>query len=105
MKSKMKLLGITVFAVLGTIVLASLSLNDQLEWFSWKVKYNKKYETKESEKAHRKIWQRNKVYVEGHNRRTDVSFKMELNHLADQVKSFNSLINPYKPSGLSILAN
>ena len=89
----MNLLGILFFAVLGTIVVASVSLDDKLEWISWKVKYNKKYDSRESEKAHREIWLRNKVIVEEHNRLTDVTFKMELNHFADQVITTSLVLN------------
>ena len=89
----MSLLGIILFAVFGTIVVDSVSLDDQLEWISWKIKYNKKYDSKESEKAHLEIWLRNKVIVEEHNRLTDVTFKMELNHFADQVITTSLVLN------------
>ena len=79
-------IGILIFAIIiGTSVTASVSIKDQLEWISWKAKYSRKYESKELERAHHEIWQRNKVIVEEHNSKPDASFKMELNNFADQV--------------------
>ena len=74
-----------VAALIALAVTATVSCNDDAEWLSWKQRYNKVYETEVWEDFHRQIWQRNKAYVEEHNSKEDVTFKMELNQFADQV--------------------
>ena len=64
---------------------ARFSIKDQVDWLSWKLKYNKNYKTDVKEIEHRAIWEKNKVYVEAHNKRDDVLFKIEMNQFADQV--------------------
>ena len=77
--------GILILLVLGVSSIVHSSGNDELDWLRWKLQYNKEYETKESEQTHRRIWERNKAYIEAHDSRDDVTFSMELNHFADQV--------------------
>lgn len=68
-----------------TFVYGRNYLKDQIDWHSWKLEYNKIYEREESEINHREIFERNKAYVEAHNKRLDVHFKLGLNQFADQV--------------------
>ena len=59
--------------------------HDSQDWFHWKRQYQREYETNDIELKHRQIWERNKVYMQAHNGREGVTFKMELNQFADQV--------------------
>ena len=77
--------------LLGTVVCAGFSIKDQVDWLSWKLKYHKNYKNDVKEIEHRAIWEKNRAYVEAHNKRVDVHFKIELNQFADQV-SDNSFI-------------
>ena len=82
----MKYIQVTATFVLFGLAACSLtSLNDELEWLSWKLKYNKKYKSLEEESVHKAIWLKNKAYVEDHYRKADVKFKVGLNKFADQV--------------------
>ena len=82
----MKGIQISVLLVLFGLVSCTLtSLEYQLEWISWKLKYNKTYKSLEEETVHKETWLKNKAYVEDHNRKADINFKVGLNQFADQV--------------------
>ena len=74
-----------MMVVLGLFITAKCTCDGDLEWLSWKLQYNKYYESEYVEQTHREIWERNKAYIETHNLADDVTFKMELNQFADQV--------------------
>ena len=74
-----------LLVVLGLFITAILACDGDSEWLSWKLQYNKYYETEDVEQTHREIWERNKAYIETHNHGDDVTFKLELNQFADQV--------------------
>lgn len=69
------------------------SLNPQADWHSWKLEHSKIYESEESEIIHREIWERNKAYVDAHNKRYDVQFKLGLNQFADQEQQIRPVLN------------
>ena len=82
----MKGIQLSVLLVLIGIATCSLtSLENQLEWISWKLKYNKSYRSQEDENVYKATWLKNKAFVEDHNRKEDTKFKVELNQFADQV--------------------
>ena len=82
----MKGIQISVLLVVFGLSACSLtSLEYQLEWISWKLKYNKTYTSLEEESVHKETWIKNKVYVEDHNRKAGINFKVVLNQFADQV--------------------
>ena len=74
-----------LLVVLGLFITAIFACDGDSEWLSWKLQYNKYYETIDVEQTHREIWERNKAYIETHNHGDDVTFKLELNQFADQV--------------------
>lgn len=81
---------------LGTVVCARFSIKDQVDWLSWKLKYNKNYKNDVKEIEYRAIWEKNKAYVEAHNKRDDVQFKIEMNQFADQETGERSLLHDSK---------
>ena len=63
------------------------------EWESWKMYYNRKYNSKEEELQRQVIWQANKKYVEEHNAHKDkFGYSLKMNQFADMVGSFSQYI-------------
>ncbi|XP_073721333.1 protein CTLA-2-beta isoform X2 [Misgurnus anguillicaudatus] len=59
------------------------------EWESWKITYNKKYNSPEEESFRRAIWEKTKIFVEAHNQKYEQglsSFNVGLNKFADMTK-------------------
>lgn len=97
-----------IVLLVGTLACARASFDDQLDWLKWRLKYNKNYKTEESEVIHRQTLERNKAYVEAHNNRHDVQFKLELNEFADQEPKkrpqlYSAKAKAYKKSNSKLL--
>lgn len=60
------------------------------EWVQWKLRHGKTYPSVHEEQGHMAIWMENYRFVQKHNSRSDVSFTVELNSLADQVRRESS---------------
>lgn len=79
-----KLATILVYLVLILGGILGLS-REKHEWLQWKQRHGKTYQNVHVEQHHMEIWTENYRYVEEHNSRSDVAFRVELNSLADQV--------------------
>ena len=85
---KMKLL-----LVLALVALAAAKFEYTQEFQDWKVKYNKVYETKETELERQIIWESNKKFVENHNANSDkFGFTVAMNEFADLVSKINIIL-------------
>lgn len=59
------------------------------EWESWKTTFEKKYNSPEEETIRRAAWEKNKIYIEAHNKQYEqglTSFTMGLNQFADMIE-------------------
>ena len=54
-------------------------------WIQWKLQHEKTYPSYQEEQSHMNVWLDNYKFVNEHNSRTDVTYNIELNFLADQV--------------------
>uniref|UniRef100_A0A1X7VMI2 Uncharacterized protein n=1 Tax=Amphimedon queenslandica TaxID=400682 RepID=A0A1X7VMI2_AMPQE len=69
---------------LALVALAAAKFEYTQEFQDWKVKYNKVYETKETELERQIIWESNKKFVENHNANSDkFGFTVAMNEFAD----------------------
>ena len=76
--------------VLALVALAAAKFEYTQEFQDWKVKYNKVYETKETELERQIIWESNKKFVENHNANSDMfGFTVAMNEFADLVSIIN----------------
>ncbi|XP_003382719.1 PREDICTED: cathepsin L1-like [Amphimedon queenslandica] len=88
---------------LALVALAAARFEYTQEFQDWKVKYNKAYETKETELARQVIWESNKKFVENHNANSDkFGFTVAMNEFADLgagefANIYNGII-PHPPS-------
>ena len=78
--------------VLALVALAAAEFEYTQEFQDWKVKYNKVYETKETELERQIIWESNKKFVENHNANSDkFDFTVAMNEFADLVSKALSI--------------
>ncbi|XP_073714025.1 cystein proteinase inhibitor protein salarin-like [Misgurnus anguillicaudatus] len=66
------------------------------EWESWKITYKKKYNSPEEETIRRAAWEKNKIYIEAHNKQYEqglTSFTMGLNQFSDRISTSSKSAN------------
>lgn len=76
-----------VFNLLVLILNGILGLSPgRNEWVQWKLRHGKTYPSVHVEQEHMAIWMENYRFVQEHTSRSDVTFTVKLNSLADQVR-------------------
>ena len=86
-KHQMAMFGYMMLLLGGILGLDS----DRQAWIQWKLQHGKTYPSYQEEQSHMNVWLDNYKFVNEHNSRTDVTYKVELNFLADQVRNYNLL--------------
>ena len=75
-----------VLFILALVAIASAHFEYTQEFQEWKVKYSRKYGTKDEELQRQIIWESNKKFVENHNANADkFGFTVAMNEFADLV--------------------
>ena len=89
---------------LALVALAAAKFEYPQEFQDWKVKYNKVYETKETELERQIIWESNKKFVENHNANSDkFGFTVAMNEFADLVSKYQNMCVPKLDDTYSLL--
>lgn len=82
----MKLISVLCFALLVSFSLGRAVEELQDEWTLWKAENGKFYCENDEELERFAIWKSNKVYIEEHNRYSDLfGFTLKINQYADMV--------------------